>query len=98
MGSFEVCLSDTLVKIDTFLFELVQDPIGQHDTLAGNVEWQIEQQGQVRLQVLVHPMFQNQKLGAIETPPTTLIGVGRIAEAVADHPLTASQCRFDKLG
>ena len=43
-------------------------------------------------------MLKSQKLGPIQASPTALVGVGRITETIADHPLPPCQGGFDQTG
>lgn len=97
MGAFEVSLTYALVEVGAFLLEAVENPAGQRDALACHIEWQVEKQGQIGLQVPVHPMFELLKFRPVEPTPSSLIGIGRVAEAVADHPLPLGKRWFDNL-
>ena len=98
MGAFEVGLTYALMEVGAFLLEAVKNPAGQCDTLARHIEWQVKKQGQVGLQVSVHPMLQLLHFRPVQSAPSPLVSVGRIAEAVADHPFAPGERRLDNLG
>lgn len=70
MGTFEVGLTYALMEIGAFLLEAVKNPAGQCDALARYIERQIEKQGQVGLQVPVHPMFQLLQFRPVQSAPS----------------------------
>lgn len=72
MRPFQIGQAHPFVKIGPLLLESVQTAVGQDDAFACHVEWQVEQQGQVGLQVGVHPVFKGKEFGAIQTAPPTL--------------------------
>ncbi len=95
MRAFQIGLANPLMEVRAFLLEAIENPARQRDALARDFQRQIEQQGEIGLQVSVHPLLELLEFGAVQTAPSSLIGIGRIAEAVADHPLAAGQRRFD---
>ena len=44
----------------------------------------------------MHPLLELRQQRDIETPPGTLVGEGRVAEAVAEHGRAPSQSRLDQ--
>ena len=93
--TIEVSQSYALVEFGTLQLEAVQLACLRGDPPAGDRRRQIEEQRQVRLQMTVYPPLKLGKLASVEAPPAALVGVGGVAEAVADHPVAAFQGRFD---
>ena len=95
MCSFEISLPHALMKIGTFLLEAIQRATSQRNALPSHIKWQIKEQGEVGLDVLMHTMLQRQKLGPIQTASTALVGISGIAETVTDYPFTPRQGGLD---
>lgn len=96
MGALEVGLPDAFVKVDAFLLEAVEHPVGQYDSLACHVKRKVEKQRQVGLQLPLDPLFKLQELVSVQPSPTALISICRVTEAVADDPLASLESRHDE--
>jgi len=57
---------------------------------------EIENQGQIGLQMGMNPLLQRCKTRLVEPATAHLIGVGGVGETVGYHPLSGGQGRFDQ--
>jgi hypothetical protein len=94
-GALEIGASHTLVKVAPLLFEAIEFARLRDDSPARNRRRQVEQHGQVRLQVGVHPFLELRELPAFKPASAALVGIGGVAEAVADDPVAPFQGGFD---
>jgi hypothetical protein len=85
------------VEIGLFLLETVQLAAAGH-ALLGHIQRHIKQQGQIRLQALLHPVFQYGNAFGRHATTTTLEGKGGIGKAVGHHPASGLQRRADQAG
>jgi hypothetical protein len=90
----QVTVAHAFEKIGFFALESVG-----HATLTGAsqplLHRNIEQQGEIWTQTLLHPIFQSANAGLRYTAPTPLVSVGGIGEAVAHHTGALGECRAD---
>lgn len=79
------------MKIIALLFKAIEFSPLRRNALAGHRRRQIEEEGQIGLQMTMHPLLKLLELTLVEPRPPALIGIGRIAEAIADDPVAARQ-------
>ena len=89
----QVVRPDPLEEGAPFPLEAVSAPL--RDAHGNRIERSIEVQGQVGLQMPMHQFFQCGDGIGVHAPAAALIGIGRIREALADHPAPGIQRRLD---
>jgi len=65
------------------------------ETTARYLDRNVEQQREVRLAVAMHPHFELGDERAVDAVPAALVGMRRVGEAVAQHPVAARERRPD---
>ena len=92
----EVALSDTRVKLGFLNLQ----PIGRTPATGPvhtDLRWCIQQNRQVRLQVLLNPIGECIDGVLLESTSTALISATGVGKAIANYPLTALQSRLDRI-
>ena len=87
-GAAQVFVAAGRKEVGLLLLELVERA-GGVEARARHVERHVEQQGQVGLQVRMHPVLQRLQLGAVEAAAAALVGEAGVGKAVGKHPVAA---------
>ena len=91
-GTVEISLTHAGEKLRLFLFEAVF-LARTGNAFERHFQRHVQQQGQVRAQAALHPIFQHFDVRRRNTAPATLIGKGGIGETVGNDVDAFVQCR-----
>src|SRR5580692_2081689 len=102
-GACEIALAYALEELRALALEAIRGRCapgagiaGPH-TLEARSHRRIEEQGEIGTQGPLHQALELRDVVEGESPPGPLIGVGRVGEAIAEHPASGLEMRLDEI-